>query len=47
MILGLVFSQLPTTTFCWLPPDNEPQRASMLGSLIANSLTCLSQTHSV
>ena len=42
MILGSLFSQLPTTTFCWLPPDMELALAEMLESLICNALTCRS-----
>ena len=40
MILGSVFSQLPMTTFCWLPPDREPTLAMMPGILISRSSTC-------
>ena len=34
-------SHLPTTTFCWLPPDNPPASTSTLGVLIFRSETAL------
>ena len=37
-----VFSHLPMTTFCWLPPDSSPTSFSTLGVAMRSSLRAFS-----
>ena len=42
MTLGSMQSHLPSTTFCWLPPESEPVRVSTSGALMRRDLRWVS-----